>query len=118
MAHGSGTEAQVAVIGGGVVGAAVLYALARRGVSAVLLEAEAELALGASGTNSGIFHNRLDSRPGELETELLLRAAKLREPVLEQLSVPWIRCGALLRPRSDDDVAAVARLAENAADNG
>jgi glycerol-3-phosphate dehydrogenase len=118
MAHGSGTDAQVAVIGGGVVGSAVLYALARRGVAGVLLEAESELALGASGTNSGILHNGFDSSPGELETELLIRAAELREPVLEQLSVPWIRCGALLRPRSDDDVAAVAGLAENAAANG
>lgn len=118
MAHGSGTDAQVAVIGGGVVGAAVIYALARRGVSGVLLEAEDELALAASGTNSGILHNGFDSSPGELESELLLRAAKLREPVLEQLSVPWIRCGALLRPRSDDDVDAIARLAENADANG
>jgi glycerol-3-phosphate dehydrogenase len=118
MAHGSGTDAQVAVIGGGVVGAAVIYALARRGVSGVLLEAEYELALAASGTNSGILHNGFDSSPGVLESELLLRAAKLREPVLEQLSVPWIRCGALLRPHSDDDVAAIARLAENADANG
>jgi glycerol-3-phosphate dehydrogenase len=117
MAHGSGTDAQVAVIGGGVVGAAALYGLARRGVSGVLLEAENELALGASGTNSGILHNGFDSSPGELETELLLRAAKLREPVLERLSIPWIRCGALLRPHSDDDAAAVARLTENAAAN-
>src|SRR4051812_10312885 len=118
MSHGSGTEAQVAVIGGGVVGAAAIYALARRGVSGVLLEAENELALAASGTNSGILHNGFDSSPGVLESRLLLRAAKLREPVLEQLSVPWIRCGALLRPHSDDDVAAIARLAENADANG
>ncbi len=43
----------VAIIGGGVVGAAVVYSLAARGVDATLLEAEAALALGASGTNSG-----------------------------------------------------------------
>jgi glycerol-3-phosphate dehydrogenase len=118
MADGSGTDAQVAVIGGGVVGAAVLYALARRGVSGLLLEAESELALAASGTNSGILHNGFDSVPGELETELLLRAAELRGSVLGQLSVPVIRCGALLRPGGEDDAAAVARLAENAATNG
>jgi glycerol-3-phosphate dehydrogenase len=118
MAHGSGTDAQVAVIGGGVVGAAILYSLARRGVSGLLLEAESELALGASGTNSGILHNGFDSTPGELETELLLRAAELRERVLERLSIPVIRCGALLRPRDAADVDAIARLAENAAANG
>jgi glycerol-3-phosphate dehydrogenase len=118
MALDSGTDAQVAVIGGGVVGASVLYALARRGVVGVLLEAEAELALGASGTNSGILHNGFDSIPGELETELLLRGAELRGPVLERHAVPVIRCGALLRPQSDEDGAAIRGLAENAAANG
>ncbi|MEA2151882.1 MAG: glycerol-3-phosphate dehydrogenase, partial [Solirubrobacteraceae bacterium] len=71
-------DAQVAVIGGGVVGCAVAHALARRGVAATVLEAERALALGASGTNSGILHTGFDSKPGELETELILRAAELR----------------------------------------
>jgi len=61
-------QAQVAVIGGGVVGCAVAHALARRGVRAVLLEAEPGLALGASGANSGILHTGFDSPPGELES--------------------------------------------------
>ena len=43
-------------------------ALARRGVSVALLEAEPEPALAASGTNSGILHTGFDSIPGELET--------------------------------------------------
>jgi glycerol-3-phosphate dehydrogenase len=107
----------VAVIGGGVVGAAVAYTLARRGVSSVLLEAEDELARGASGTNSGILHTGFDSKPGELETELILRAARLRPPVLDQLDVPVIRCGARLQPRSDAEAATVARVAEGARAN-
>jgi len=95
-------DAPVAVIGGGVVGAAVTYALARRGVSAVLLEAHDELALAASGTNSGILHTGFDSTPGELETRLILRAGELRDAVLEALGVPVLRCGAVLRPRAGD----------------
>jgi glycerol-3-phosphate dehydrogenase len=95
-------DAPVAVIGGGVVGAAVTYALARRGVSAVLLEAQDELALAASGTNSGILHTGFDSTPGELETRLILRAGELRDAVLEELGVPVLRCGAVLRPRAGD----------------
>jgi glycerol-3-phosphate dehydrogenase len=107
-----------AVIGGGVVGCAVALALARRGAATVLLEAEEELALWASGTNSGILHTGFDSGPGELETELILRAAQLRDPVLEALGVPVIRCGAALRPRDDAERAKVAALAANAAANG
>jgi glycerol-3-phosphate dehydrogenase len=111
-------ETEVAVIGGGVVGCAVLYALARRGVAGTLLEAEPALALGASGTNSGILHTGFDSAPGELETRLILRAAELRDEVLEELGVPVLRCGAVLRPGSDAEQATVRALAENAARNG
>jgi glycerol-3-phosphate dehydrogenase len=89
----------VAVIGGGVVGAAVALAMARRGAGTVLYEARHELARAASGTNSGILHTGFDSQPGELETRLILRAAELREPVVEALGIPVWRCGAVLRDR-------------------
>ncbi len=111
-------DTQVAVIGGGVVGCAVAHALARRGVEAVLLEAELGLALGASGTNSGILHTGFDSTPGELETRLILRAAALREELLDELGVSVWRCGARLTPGGAEEHAAVARLAENARANG
>ena len=96
----------VAVIGGGVVGAAVAHALARRGVEAVLLEAEDDLARGASGTNSGILHTGFDSPPGELETRLILRSVELRDLV----EAPVLRCGAVVRPGGG--------LAERARANG
>ena len=93
---------QIAVIGGGVVGCAVAHALASRGVRSELLEAEPGLALGASGTNSGILHTGFDSTPGELETRLILRAAELREEQRDTLGVVVWRCGARLQPGDDD----------------
>jgi glycerol-3-phosphate dehydrogenase len=112
------TDEQVAVIGGGVVGCAVAHALARRGVGAVLFEAEADLALGASGANSGILHTGFDSTPDELETRLILRAAALREELLGELGVEVWHCGAVLAPRDADERTAVERLAQNARENG
>jgi glycerol-3-phosphate dehydrogenase len=110
-------ETEVVVAGAGVVGAATALAFARRGVSTVLLEAEPEPGLAASGTNSGIVHTGFDSVPGELETELILRAAELRDPVLEALDLPVLRCGARLRPRDEREREAVRDLAANAARN-
>src|SRR6201990_94970 len=107
-----------AVVGSGVVGCAVTLALARRGAGVALLEAAPELALGASGTNSGILHTGFDSPPGELETELILRSADLREPVLGALRLPVLRCGAVLRSSATDAQATLAGLAANAARNG
>jgi glycerol-3-phosphate dehydrogenase len=111
-------SASVAVIGGGVVGAAVTHTLAHRGVSTVLLEADSDLAYAASGTNSGVLHTGFDSTPGELETELILRSAELRPRVLEALDVPVTHCGAELVPHRPEDHDTVRALAENAAANG
>jgi glycerol-3-phosphate dehydrogenase len=109
---------RVAVVGAGVVGSAVALALARRGAAVQLLEAEAEPGLAASGTNSGVLHTGFDSTLGELETELILRAAELRGPVLDALGVPVRRCGAEMRPRDETGREAVAALADNARHNG
>lgn len=112
------TEVELTVIGGGVVGCAVALVLARRGVTVALLESEPELGLAASGTNSGLLHAAFDSAPGELETELILASATVRDPLLETLEIPVMRCGALMRPQDDGQRAAVAALAANGRRNG
>jgi glycerol-3-phosphate dehydrogenase len=111
-------DSDVAVVGAGVVGCAVSLALARRGVSITLLEAESAPGLAASGTNSGIVHTGFDSTPGELETELILRSAALRGPILDSLGLPLLRGGAVLRPRDDRERATARELAANAERNG
>ena len=109
---------RVAVIGGGVVGCAVAHALVRRGVETTLFESEAALALGASGTNSGILHTGFDSTPGELETRLILRSAQLRGDLLDELGVAVWSCGARLVPDGQQEREAVRRLAAGARGNG
>jgi glycerol-3-phosphate dehydrogenase len=111
-------DREVVVIGGGVVGCALAFTLAARGVEVLLVEAEAGLAHAASGTNSGILHTGFDSTPGALETHLILRSAQLRERLLDGLGVPLLRCGARLRARDDTERFAIAALAENAHANG
>jgi glycerol-3-phosphate dehydrogenase len=107
-------DREVVIIGGGVVGCALAVTLTTRGVEVLLVEAEAGLARAASGTNSGILHTGFDSTPGALETRLILRSAQLREPLLEGLGVPLLRCGARLRPRNASERVTIAALAENA----
>jgi glycerol-3-phosphate dehydrogenase len=111
-------DAEIAVVGAGVVGAATALELSRRGATVVLLERELEPGLQASGTNSGILHTGFDSKPGELETDLILRAAELRDPVLAALEIPVLRCGALMRPLHDGDREAIGELDANAEQNG
>ncbi|MBV8220723.1 MAG: FAD-dependent oxidoreductase, partial [Solirubrobacterales bacterium] len=108
----------MAVIGAGVVGCAVALALARRRATVAVLEAEPEPGLAASGTNSGLLHMGFDSAPGELETELILASSALREPLLQALELPVLRCGALMQPLEVSQRAAVATAAARARQNG
>jgi glycerol-3-phosphate dehydrogenase len=49
------------VIGGGVIGCAALHELTRRGVEAVLVEADPDIGEGASKANSAIVHTGFDA---------------------------------------------------------
>src|SRR5205085_10938787 len=77
-----------------------------------------EPGLAASGTNSGILHTGYDSIPGELETELLVRSAALRDPAIAALGVPVLRCGAAMVPQDESELRAIAAIAQRARLNG
>src|SRR5690242_20727694 len=117
MAWSSGNSVvrtQAVVIGGGVVGCAILRELALRGVEAILLEAEPDIGEGASKANSAILHTGFDAKPGTVEARLLRRSAELWPELLDELGVPALTCGALMLARTTDesrglhDVAALA----------
>lgn len=109
-------NARVVVIGGGVIGCSILYEFARRGIAGVLVEAEADLCEGTSKANSGIVHTGFDSLPGSLESQTLERARDLWTDLVEELGVPFLRVGALMLARTDEEVARLrSEIAANAA---
>jgi glycerol-3-phosphate dehydrogenase len=110
--------AEAVVIGGGVVGCAVLLELAIRGIDAVLLEAESDVAEGTSKANSAIIHTGFDAKRGTIEARLLRRSAERWPTLLEDLGVPALACGALMLARSEDDAARLGDAAELARTHG
>jgi glycerol-3-phosphate dehydrogenase len=115
------TEARVqaAVVGGGVVGAAILRALAERGVEAMLLEAEPSLGEWASKANSAIVHTGFDAHPGSIEAEMLRRARDLWPALVAELQLPFLELGALMLGRDETEMGRLAdEVAANAATLG
>ncbi len=97
----------VLVIGGGIVGAASAYHLARRGASVLLLEAE-QLAFGATGRNLGFIwvHTR---RPGP-ELDLVMVTRSGLEELPEELGVDFgLRCRGGLTYFTSEAQAVVMR---------
>src|SRR5690349_15828790 len=100
-----GVRVQAVVIGGGVVGCAVLRELAIRGIDVLLLEAEADIGLGSSKANSAILHSGYDAKPDTIEAELLRRSRDLWPDLLDELGVPFLPVGALMVVRSAEERA-------------
>lgn len=110
---------EAAVIGGGVVGCALLRELAKQGIEAVLLEAEPSVGEGTSKANSAIVHTGFDAHPGTVEATMLRRAAALWPEVVEALGVPYLSVGALMLARDADEAARLrSEVAMNAATVG
>ena len=86
----------VAIIGGGVVGCAILNKLTRKNLKVVLIEKGNDVALGATKANSGIIHAGFDCKPNTLKAKFNVRGNKLWKELAKQLGVPINNCGALV----------------------
>jgi L-2-hydroxyglutarate oxidase LhgO len=106
--------AEVAVIGGGVVGCAVAATLAARGRSVLVLEAAAGLGTGVTSRNSGVIHSGLYYPPGSLKAEACVRGNALLYQWAAAHDVWHRKTGKLVIARTPGEVEALAQLHDNA----
>jgi glycerol-3-phosphate dehydrogenase len=113
-----GEPYDVAVVGAGVVGAAIARALARYPrLRVALVEAQDDVGQGTSKANTAILHTGFDAVPGSLEARLVREGARLLADYAAESGIPVERVGALLVAWDEDQLAALPRLAEKAARN-
>jgi len=93
----------VVVIGGGVVGCAVLRELARYDLKLLLLEREADLAEGISKGNSGVIHAGFNVPAGSLKARTNVAGLALMYPLADELGVPHRKTGKLVVALADED---------------
>ncbi|MBN2265238.1 MAG: NAD(P)/FAD-dependent oxidoreductase [Candidatus Aminicenantes bacterium] len=93
----------VAVIGGGVVGCAVLRELSRYELRLVLLEREADLAEGVTKANSGVIHAGFNVPPRSLKARTNVAGLKLVYELASTLGVPHRKTGKLVVALADED---------------
>jgi len=108
----------VAIIGCGIVGAAVAYELSRYDLKIAVFERENDVAMGATKANSAVIHAGYDPTPGTLMAKLDVNGVQRARELCEMLDIPHRQCGALVLALSDKEVATVRRLYEQAYANG
>jgi glycerol-3-phosphate dehydrogenase len=108
----------IAVIGAGVVGAAIARAFALDGARVIVLEKAAEVLDGASKGNSAILHTGFDAPEGSLEARLVARGHALYQEIAGRLNLPILRSGALVIAWTEEQEAALPGLMAQARANG
>lgn len=88
-----GDKPDVLVIGGGISGCSVARELSRYKLNVLLIEKEADFALGASGRNDGEVHPGVDLSKGSLKHKYIRRANHMYENLCRELDVPFKRTG-------------------------
>jgi glycerol-3-phosphate dehydrogenase len=91
----------VIVIGGGVVGCAVLRELSRYDLKVLLLEKESDLAEGVSKANSGVIHGGFNVPPGSLKARTNVAGLRKIYGLAAELHVPHRKTGKLVLALTD-----------------
>ncbi|WP_426594505.1 L-2-hydroxyglutarate oxidase [Cellulomonas sp. McL0617] len=108
----------VVVVGAGIVGLAVAARLTHDGHRVTVVEKEDGLARHQTGRNSGVIHSGLYYAPGSLKARMSVAGARRMAEFARDRGVAVEITGKLVVATSDDQVAALHRLADRAGANG
>lgn len=108
----------IAIIGGGVIGAAIARELSRWDLSTVLLEKESDVAVHTSSRNDGMIHDGFAARPGTKKAHYNVRGNRLWEPLCRELGIEFRRPGSLMLFGTPLEFAAYPLFADRARANG
>lgn len=112
--------ADVAIVGGGIVGLAMAKALldARPGLDVVVLEKEPELGAHASGRNSGVLHAGFYYAPDSLKARLTRRGNQLLREFCEAHEVAVRACGKVVVASRVEELDGLRELHRRGVANG
>ncbi len=108
----------IAIIGGGLVGLAILRRFAMAGLNCVLLEKGADILSGASKGNSALLHTGFDAPPKSLELQCMLAGRAEYLDIRQRLNLPLLETGAVVVAWSKDELAKLESIISKAHGNG
>lgn len=110
----------IIIIGGGLVGLATAWKLARRApdTSVKVLEKERALCAHQSGNNSGVLHAGLYYKPGSLKARLAVSGIREMVEFCRENHVPHEICGKLVVAADDTELPRLRQLHERGQQNG
>ncbi len=114
----SGLQYDVAIIGGGVTGAAVARELSRYQLKICLAERTEDVCSGTSKANSAIVHAGYDAATGSIKAKMNVEGNRIMGQLSRDLDFSFRRNGSLVLCFSEDDRPALQALYERGVANG
>lgn len=113
-------NADVAIIGGGIVGLATGWQITQRfpQTSVLILEKENELALHQTGHNSGVLHSGIYYKPGSLRAINCREGIKAMKAFCTAEEIPWDECGKVIVAVDESEFGALDNIFERGQQNG
>jgi glycerol-3-phosphate dehydrogenase len=111
-------QVDVAIVGAGVVGSALAYALSRFRCSVAVIEKESDVGMGSSARNSGVIHAGLNYASGTLRARFCMRGREFLTAWCEDLNVPYRICGKLIVASRPEEIEGLRRLQKAGEANG
>ena len=111
-------KADVAVVGGGVVGFAIARTLSSAGRDVIVLEAERAPGMHASSRNSEVLHAGFYYLPGSLKARLCVAGRRSLYAYAREKGIAHRRVGKLVVATSEAEIATLQKYAAQGAANG
>ena len=116
--EGASVVFDVAIVGAGVVGAAIARELARYEISVLLIDGRDDVGAGTSKANTAILHTGYDMAVGSLEARLVRRGYGLLKAHAAQAGIATEDTGALLVAWTSEERELLPAILLNAEANG
>ncbi len=109
----------IIVIGGGIVGLASAYKIARHhpGISVVVLEKEQQLAAHQTGHNSGVIHSGLYYEPGSNKAQTCVSGRKELVAFAKEHRIPYEICGKIIVATREKELVNLEHVYNNGLEN-
>jgi L-2-hydroxyglutarate oxidase LhgO len=113
-------SAELAIIGGGIVGLATALALteANPRLRLIMLEKEAKIASHQTGHNSGVIHSGIYYKPGSLKARTCVDGARRMKQFCDTHGITWEACGKVIVATDERELPRLSNIYERGQANG
>lgn len=112
-------QTDILIVGGGVIGSAIAYQLAKYNLDITIVEKESDICMGSSKANSSMIHDGYNVDGSTLKGKLVLKANSYFENLCRNLYVPYVKnLGSIFVGFGDNDLKIMKEQINNGEKNG